>query len=340
MALKPLEGFRSLATHHCVTGSMRHVYLFNRHDISEEMLLGLGAGVGFIYWHMKGTLPFVGGRANARGEFEPLACQRTGVAIQAHTTGSVRKAEKSLLEMLGAGQPVMVQLDMGYLPYFDFGGEEYHFGAHVVVVADYDAESRLTLIADRDTDLHPVSMETLARARDSKHKPFPPKNQWYSFDFGGKRKPAPEQVCQAIIEAATAMLEPPISNFGVKGIQKTAGRLPKWPDVLAPEELRWTLFNTYIMIDATGGTGGGLFRHMYSRFLGEAAGITGRNRLQDSADEFQRIGAKWDQLAQELKIASEGDEPALQLPAAAASLRELADLEQAAWTELLERIHE
>jgi len=254
MTLKPLAGFQHFPTHHCVTGSMRHVYVFNDHPVSEEMLLGLGVGVGFIYWHIKSTPPFIGGRANARGEFEPLACRRTGVEIEAHTTSSARKAGKALLEMLDAGQPVMIQLDMGFLPYFDFGDSDYHFGGHVVVVAGYDAESRQVLIADREPELHPVSMDDLARARGSMHKPFPPGNKWYTFDFGGKRGPIAGEVREAIAEAAQGMLQPPISNFGVKGIRKTAKRLLKWPDVLDKEILRWTLFNTYIFISAVGGS--------------------------------------------------------------------------------------
>ncbi len=48
MVLEPLPGFRPLATHHCITGSLRHVYVYNDHPLSEEMLLGLGAGVGFV----------------------------------------------------------------------------------------------------------------------------------------------------------------------------------------------------------------------------------------------------------------------------------------------------
>jgi len=47
MTLKPLEVFQHFTTHHCVTGSMRHVYIYNDHGISEEMLLGIGAGVSF-----------------------------------------------------------------------------------------------------------------------------------------------------------------------------------------------------------------------------------------------------------------------------------------------------
>jgi hypothetical protein len=37
----PIPGFKSLCTHHCITGSMRHIYDFHNHSISEEMLLGL-----------------------------------------------------------------------------------------------------------------------------------------------------------------------------------------------------------------------------------------------------------------------------------------------------------
>jgi hypothetical protein len=44
---------------------------------------------------------------------------------------------------LAASQPVMHQVDMGFLPYFDFGGKEYHFGGHVVVACGYDPASEL-----------------------------------------------------------------------------------------------------------------------------------------------------------------------------------------------------
>ena len=104
MTIQAFPGFKHFTTHHCVTGSLRHIYEFYDYPISEEMLLGLGAGVGFIYWHMKGTLPFIGGRANAGrpGEegLEAAVGRCTGVEIQAHRTESTAKAEKSLVELL------------------------------------------------------------------------------------------------------------------------------------------------------------------------------------------------------------------------------------------------
>jgi len=338
MTLKPLEGFKSLETHHCVTGSMRHIYVYNDHPLSEEMLLGLGGGVGFIYWHQKGADPFIGGRANARGEFEPLAGERTGVEIRAHTTSSARKAERALLEMLEAGQPVMIHCDMGFLPYFDFGGQEYHFGAHVVVVCGYDPATEQVLVADRDAELYPVSMEALAKARGSTYKPFPPRHLWYTFDFGEKRQPAPAEVRAAIAEQAAGMLEPPIANFGVKGIRTAAKRALKWPDVMDADALRFTLFNAFIFIDAKGGSGGGLFRYMFSRFLREAAGITEEFRLNEIAAEFERIGDRWQEVAGIFKRGWEAAAPSAVLVETTAPLMEIADLEEAAWGKLRELV--
>jgi len=347
MALKPLEVFKPLQTHHCVTGSMRHIYVYNDHDISEDMLLGIGGGVGFIYWHMKGQPPLMGGRGNVGrpGEegLEKTAGRRSGVVVESHTTSSARKAEKTLLEMLAAGQPVMIQCDMGFLPYFDFGDSDYHFGWHVVVVCGYDADSltsvrdrpRQVLIADRE-GVYPVSMEDLAKARGSKYKPFPPMHKWYTFDFSNKRQPTADEVRQAIAEQASRMLEPPISNIGVKGIREAAKRALKWPDEMDEDELRFTLFNMFIFIDATGGTGGGIFRYMFSRFLREAAEITGDPRLNKSADAFQRIGDRWQEVAEIFQRGWEAEDPAAVLPETTAPIMEIADLEETAWGRLRE----
>lgn len=336
MALEALGGFQHFTTHHCVTGSMRHVYVYNNHDISEEMLLGLGAGVSFSYWHFKGQAPFIGGRGGFKPPMEEVAGQRTGVTIKMQTTTSVRRARETLLEMLEAGQPAMIQCDMGFLPYFDFGGEEYHFGGHVVIVCGYDPDTDEVLVADREEVLHPVTMEALAKARGSTYKPFPPKNLWYTFDFGQKRQPTADEVRQAILEQAQAMLEPPIRNIGVKGICKAAQMVPKWPEKLDADELRFALFNNYIFISPVGGTGGGAFRYMFSRFLAEAAEVAGDQRLTESAEEFKQVGDDWESLGEWFRQASEASEPASILGECVAPLTGLANSEEAAWQRLRE----
>ncbi len=333
MTIQPIPNFNSVNTHHCVTGSMRHVYLFNNHNISEEMMLGLGQGVGYIYWHQKGQDPFIGGRATPKPSMEELAAQRTGVKMQLHNTTSAKKAKSTLLDMLQQQQPVMLQVDMGFLPYFDFDGTEYHFGGHVVVACGYDAQTDTVLIADRD-GTYPVPMADLDKARGSTFKPFPPQNRWYTLDFSEKRQPTAHEARQAICETAVSMLTPPISNFGVQGIRKTAKMIVKWPDVLTPEQLKWTLFNGYIFISPVGGSGGGAFRYMYSRFLRETAVLTTDTRYNDCANEFQQIGDQWQTIAEQFKELSETDDRAKYLGDFVDPINALADAEENAWQRL------
>ena len=337
MTVQPLQGLECWPTHHCVTGSLRHIYEFHGYPISEEMLLGLGSGVGFLYWHMKGTDPFFGGRANVArpGEegLEKTAGKRTGVKVEVFRTNSPRKAETALLEMVMAGEPVMIHVDMGFLPYLNLPAG-YHFGQHLVVVAGYDAGRQEVLIADRDGDLHPVSLEILAQARGSGFKPFPPMHTWYTFDFSAKRPTMAEEVRQAIREVANGMLEPPIANFGVEGIRTAAKRTLRWPQQMSETQLRAACINVFIFIDATGGTGGGIFRYMYGRFLGEAARLIGDARLADVGEQMLSIGDRWQEVARIFKEAYAAPDPASALPQATALMRAISDMEQATWTRL------
>ncbi len=345
MGVEPVGGFAAHTTHHCVTGSLRNIYTFHGLQLSEEMLLGLGAGLGFIYWQQKGMLPFLGGRANFErpGEkgLEKWVGERTGVAVESHYTASRRTAERALFALLDAGEPVMIYLDMGFLPYMDLP-EDYHFGGHSVVVAGYDAASGTALIADRDGLLHPMALELLAQARGSTFKPFPPGNAWYTFDFAQKRPPTSDALRDALRAVAIFMLEPPIANFGVKGIRTAAARMAKWPEALGEEATRQSCFTGFVSIDAMGGTGGGIFRLMYARFLLEAAELLGDARLAALSHEVQAIGESWQEVALLLRAASGfGPSPApeppplqLLLAQAAAQLKGVADCEDRAWQQL------
>lgn len=86
------------------------------------------------------------------------------------------------------------------------------------------------------------------------------------------------------------MLHPPIVNLGVKGICIVAHQTRAWIKFMSNEQLRATCFNIFIFIDAVGGTGGGIFRYMYARFLSEAARITGDERLLEAGEEMRLIG--------------------------------------------------
>ena len=133
------------------------------------------------------------------------------------------------------------------------------------------------------------------------------------------------------------MLEPPIANLGVKGIRTAAERCLKWPKTMAEGPLRGSCFNLFIFVDATGGTGGGIFRYMYGRFLREAAAILGEERLLGVSDELARIGDRWQEVAVIFKEASSAPKPDDLIPEGCRLMGAIADREQAAWEKLRRR---
>ncbi len=222
---------------------------------------------------------------------------------------------------------------MGYLPYFDFP-DEYHFGGHTVVVAGHDPDTDDVLIADRDPELHVVAWDVLEQARGSKFKPFPPQHRWHTFDFTAAHPPTPQDVREAIGEACQQMLSPPIANLGVPGIRKAINQTRRWPQVLDDEPLRRTCSNVALFIDHRGGTGGGIFRYMYARFLTEAATITAEPRLADLAPPLTSIGDRWESVARAFTQAADATDPADHLEHATAPMADIADLEQELWLNL------
>jgi hypothetical protein len=348
MSMATVPGFRSLETLHCVTGSMRHLYAWAGHDLSEELLLGLGEGVGFAYFRFKGQAPFLGGRAQPKPSMEELAGSRTGVLIERKSPSSDAAAERSLLGELEAGRPVMLQVDMGFLPYFDFGGEEYHFGGHVVVVCGFgaakgDAAEGRYLVADREGPPNAVPAASLAAARSSRYRPFPPGRAWWRFDFAGFRAPKPVELETAVRRQCALMLEPPIANIGVKGIRKAAKECLLWPELLEPSMLPATLFNIHIFVSAKGGSGGGCFRYMFGRFLAEARDLGAPAAVGKLAASFTAIGDAWEEAAELCRSASEG--AGMGVAAAKAALPELsrrleriAGFEEGAWSALREAV--
>ena len=134
--LEPFDNCPALDGYHCQTNSLAKIFYYHKCPLSEDMILGLGAGMGFIYWHQKGGYPFIGGRGNTKGFFQDIG-EKTTVGIDVKSTSSEKKAEIALIERLLKKKPVMVFGDMGFLPWFDVP-EGYHFGGHTCLICGFD----------------------------------------------------------------------------------------------------------------------------------------------------------------------------------------------------------
>jgi hypothetical protein len=97
------------------------------------------------------------------------------------------------------------------------------------------------------------------------------------------------------------------------------------------------LFNLHIFLEI-GGTGGGCFRFMYSRFLKEGARITGNRALAEAAGALDESGKKFSRIGMMFKDAARMKDIEEKIHAASGHFREIADLEEAAYRSLTECI--
>jgi hypothetical protein len=260
------------------------------------MIFGLGSGLSFVYWHSKQMpYPFVGGRAR---DFDENLCANLGVSMKINKTASETRAYETLKTLISKDNPVMIHVDMPYLKYLGLP-EQAHFGAHTVVVAGIDEDKDIAYIADTMLKgLQTATLKELEEARASTFKPFPPENKWFTFEFPAKLTPIEVAIKNAITKTAKLMLSAPIKNLGVKGINHFAKEIVQWPELFPPQNpLYEPLYEvTYVMIQEDG-TGGGLFRYLYSRFLKEASELLSNEDLVNLSQRYHQIGQKWTTIA-------------------------------------------
>lgn len=291
-----IRDFNQFGGKHCQTTALKSVLDYHGLHLSEEMLLGLGGGVGFIYWYMKlMPSPFIGTRYGKVDEFLLNVCKRIGAEATIFQTTSAEKGYKELKKILREGEPVYVFVDMPYLPYLALP-EMAHFGGHSVVIFGLDECENRVYISDRGKKAVAVTIEDLTEARSSKFPPFPAKNKILKIKYPLKIKNLEEGIREAIRECYKNMLQPPIKNIGLAGIKKWAGIVPKWPEQFKELNFLGCLFNTFIYIEI-GGTGGSAFRPMYVKFLDEASEILSEYKLKEVAERFRDSGKIWSEVA-------------------------------------------
>ncbi len=283
---------------HCESTALRDIYEFQGFNFSEPMIFGLGSGLGFIYWKMKKTgFPFIGGRAR---DLDRNLCLNLGVDLRIYKTSSRKKAHESLIKQINDNIPVMIHVDMPYLKYLGLP-EKAHFGGHVVVVAGLDEENGTVYIADtRYEKMQLATFKELEEARASGYKPFLPDNRWFEFRFPLGLTPTEEAIRKAIVKTADSMLNPPIKNLGIRGIRYFAEEIVNWPRDYPPDRFKHNYELTYIYMNEDG-TGGGLFRYLYSKFLEEAGRILGDRNVTDTSKKYLQIGRKWAKVAEMIR---------------------------------------
>jgi hypothetical protein len=269
---------------------MRDLFEYIGFPMTEAMVFGLDATMGFgffdttntISFIQKSDIPFFLGGKQGTIDSNSLACRLLGITLRKQSYTSADKAWEESKKMLIQNNPLILKVDLGYLPYFEEEGD-IHFGGHALTLAGYDEERKIAFVGDTEYEgFQEISIEKLKQARSSEYGPkfMHPNNVQFLMlkRLDGKHPPLAAGVKVAIQKVVNNMLRPSVNYNGIQGLKLFTASIPLWKEKLQGEtknpqgkwisraELMFYLLYGYI---ETWGTGGASFRNLYSHFLKE-----------------------------------------------------------------------
>ena len=280
---------------HCETTTTGTLLKQLNIHLSEPMLFGLGEGLGFIYWNMKRMdFPFIGGRIKT-DHLTANICNNLDLKLDIQETSSIKKAWNQAKMHIDNGQVVGLKLDCYHLEYFT---NKIHFAGHYAALIGYDEHDAYLVDTAQQGGVVRTSLESLALARNEKG---PMSSRNLNFTISGKADLNKlSTILRGCIERnAIAMLNPPIKNFGCKGMDKASVKILEWYHQSKDPAHD---FATLGMIMERAGTGGALFRNLYRDFLLEASEICDSKLYYKMYQHYIEIAKLWSEVSSRFEM--------------------------------------
>jgi hypothetical protein len=272
MARVIVKNFKHIKGAHCESTSLKDQLTFLDFPYSEAFVFGLDATMGFGYFGLDSTFSFIMGGKQSSFTENSLACRFLGIKVDKRNFQRSTDAWTDSKLNLDQNLPLLIQCDMGYLPYYtDLG--DLHFGGHFLSLIGYDDTQKVALVYDNNYDeMKEVSFEAFEQARSSTYGPkfMQPGNLRYILQkrIDGKRPPLAPALKLAIQEVVKHMRAPSMNYNGIPALELFVESIPKWKENFTKDtqkgldRLQWI----YGSIEEYG-TGGAMFRNLYVQFL-------------------------------------------------------------------------
>ena len=154
-----IEGYRHRPGNHCGSTALRNLLAFDGVEISEEMALGLGAGVCFYYLHPRRPVALAVHQRPGRPARGAVPRAHRARRFASRPSRARSESWEAAREAVDAGRPALLLTDLYYLDHY---GKSAHFPGHAVVLAGYDDE--VAYLSDTGFDeLQTTRLENLAR---------------------------------------------------------------------------------------------------------------------------------------------------------------------------------
>jgi hypothetical protein len=307
---------------------MRNLLAFRGIPLSEPMCFGLGSGAGFLYVPWLPVPPGVAFHGRVM-EMERQLCDALAIPFPEQVEKDGDAGWERAREAVLSGHPVLINTDLAHLDYF---GTKTHFSGHRIILFGFDDEAGVAILSDSEREEpQEVTVASLTMSRSSSVPPYPMENRWCVVRPEGQMRPLPEAIPLALGKNASEMLSPEQEGAaGVSGMRRMAEEITRWPGMT--QDFAFAARFGYQIIEKRG-TGGGLFRRLYARYLEEAALHYPAVEAPGLAGKMVPLADGWTEIAAGLKGISESGDPGAFSRVSDLLLRQ-ADREEAFWREV------
>jgi hypothetical protein len=289
---------------HYETGSLHNLLCHQGYELSEALLLGVSGGitVGYFSFAYEGYNPHVA--LLTRNTFDSFdrILGRLGMVQDVQKTTRANKATDNLRDVLTAGNPLLVWVDLFSLPYTISDRDDDMWLMIPVVV--YGHDDTTVYIADRAGVPLQVPAEDFLAARGVVKKT---RYQLLAVEDVNMSRlaSAVEQGLHDTVHLFTgnAPVKHANKSLGSAGMTRWADCLTKrgdrqsWQKVFPPGPAMYAgLKTTFSSIETTNGPGAE--RGRFADFLDEAATVIDRPALREVAAGYRELAPLWTALAE------------------------------------------
>jgi hypothetical protein len=288
-----IKGFVHLPGKNCLTTAIRNILNHYGYRFPEPMIFGLAEGLGFQFEIIPDLKnPHLGGTGK---QLLQNFCTNLGLEYDLMAWEDSEEAMADLYEHIDRQIPVIVHVDLYYLPYFN---SKMHFAGHRVLPVGYD-EKKVYLADTGFTEIQECPLEDFVKARQSAYPPFNPYRRRVRLEKPAQKPFVEENVAKALFNLLSKF-KYNAEGYNLNRIEQLKERLNDYDN---PKQL-------YVQIEKAG-TGGGLSRRLFAGFLDEAFQIYSRGIYGEASVLYEESADLWSKIASGAKSGDLSQAPEL-----------------------------
>ncbi|MBN2061742.1 MAG: DUF4872 domain-containing protein [Deltaproteobacteria bacterium] len=305
-----LDGVDPKTGGHCESSALYNALHYLGYPFEEQHIVGGGAAIGFMY--QRGDFPFLGARNDRMRE---IFFESAGIDYQVHSDETPEQSWVGVYKALERGLPVVLRVDMRYLPYLyggKYGPSYMHFGWHMITLFGVDFSKELAYVTDTaQKGLQTIRIQDLDRARSSTTKIFPPRREYcviekmptdYKPDWGLITKNSLTNIILNYEWKPAEGVEY-AGLGGLEGLKDFEGEIRDMDRSIKNSYMLPVIFDYLHGCIETNGTGGAAFRIFIRDFIRDMAKKTEYAVLNEVLPSLENSIDAWKVLAQAFRQA-------------------------------------